>query len=130
MSNSDICHFHTERVAKLMFLASDLFGNFPRTDGNTNGSCGACQIVFFPYLVTWNESTKPDSSYDNVTVVAPILVTIDNSTNITSTQTMSAQTENVLNSGGPATSAFTITVSNGNPVTSLTAGDFVFTSVM
>ncbi|KAA6409427.1 MAG: hypothetical protein FRX48_06980 [Lasallia pustulata] len=112
------------------YSQSDLFSNFPRTDANTTGSCGACQIVFFPYLVAWNESTQSHGSYDNVTVVAPVLVTIDNSTNITSTQTMSAETGLIVPNGGPAVKTFNITVGNGSPVTTSTAGDFIFSTVI
>ena len=114
----------------MAFVPSDLLGTFLRADDNRAGSCGACQIVFFPYLVAWNDSTQLDGSYDNVTVVAPVLVTIDNSTNITSTQTMSAETGHILPNDRPAVTSFTITVSNGSPFTMSTTGDFIFTTVM
>jgi hypothetical protein len=55
-----------------------------------NGTCGECNIFFFPYLRVWN-STEPDESHDNFTV-ATASVTIYEDTGVTITNVVTVNT--------------------------------------
>jgi len=84
--------------------------------------------VFFPYIVAWNESNNPNGAVDNITV-ATVVLTVDNSTNVTSTYTSTASTtinsKIVTINGTAAVKTFTITA--GNPSSS---GDLTFTTAV